>query len=120
LLWQCFAWRHEASASGEWLCSDAQINFMRALTAQREAYRLTAEEREAFRSLRGWPPESAFMFWKDIASSRARDYRTIIGVEGDPLTFTALPVGHRKHWCWPMPLKCMKPASAFRHVESAD
>lgn len=78
----------------------------------RPAYELTPEEWQRFKAERNsrWPrPDFAFDFWKEVARARGLDYRTIIGNPDAPRTFTGLPRGHGKPWCWPMPLRCEKP-----------
>jgi hypothetical protein len=89
---------------------------MRSLIVQRETYRLTAEELLAFRCLGSWPPDGAFKFWKRVAVARALDYRTILCKPDKPGTFSALPIGHRKHWCWPMELTCAPPPKHFAYA----
>lgn len=82
---------------------------------KRQTYRLTPAERLAFAKLgHGWPPNVAEVhrFWGDVGHARGLDPATIIGVPYEPHAFTALPQGHGKHWCWPLPLKC-KPVRNF-------
>ena len=70
----------------------------------RLTYALTPEERQEFQAL--WPQETkAIKFWQAVADSRGLDYTTIMGVEGKPYSFTAMMMGHGKHWCWPEPLE---------------
>ena len=64
--------------------------------------KLTRDEWKAFRSLR--PVEgAAFAFWDRVARARDIDCRTIIY---DGYKYTGLPNGHKKYWCWPIPLTC--------------
>ena len=70
----------------------------------RKEYTLTDNEFGAFRKLGNYP-EEGFDFWRDVARARNLDYKTIIGNVTNQRSFTALPVGHGKHWCFPLPLK---------------
>jgi len=72
---------------------------------KRESYTLTPDEIKEFRRL---PLDygHAFEFWHKVAYTRGLDHKTIIGTETN---FTALPLGHGAHWCWPSPLKCISP-----------
>jgi hypothetical protein len=62
-----------------------------------------AEVRERQRLLPN--PGVLIEFWAKVANARSVDRKTIIS-EG--IKFSALPLGHDKHWCWPIPLKCKK------------
>lgn len=78
----------------------------------RQTYTLTPEEREEFRGL--WPQEGkVFRFWQRVAAARGLDYHTIIGTENAPYSFTAMPVDHGKHWCFPEPLGVKAPGKLF-------
>lgn len=46
----------------------------------------------------------AFAFWREVANRRQLDPKSIIWISGDK--YSALPRGHRAHWCYPMPLRC--------------
>lgn len=70
---------------------------------QRQHFNLTAPERERFDMLRPIPGD-AFAFWRQVAQARGLDPGSIIGIPNG--TFTALPLGHNKHWCFPFPLVC--------------
>ncbi len=50
---------------------------------------------------------AAFDFWREVAEKRGLDSGSIIS---DGKMFTGLPSGHGKHWCFPIPLKCKRPA----------
>lgn len=54
---------------------------------------LEPDEQVEFGRLRKWPG-AAFAFWRRVCGRRGLDPKTLIG-------FTALPIGHGKHWCWP-------------------
>jgi hypothetical protein len=54
-----------------------------------------------------------FKFWQRVADARGLDYHTIIGTENAPYSFTAMPVGHGKHWCFPEPLELPKSGKLF-------
>jgi hypothetical protein len=54
-------------------------------------------------------PDVAFAFWGRVAYARGLDYRTILF---DDAEYSALPDGHRRHWCFPAPLKCKTPVPA--------
>lgn len=56
-------------------------------------------------------PGHAFNFWRALAYEMQLDASSIIGDEVKPYTFSALPIGHTKHWCYPIPLKCAKPVA---------
>lgn len=70
----------------------------------RNSYALTDKEAKKFRSL---PPEEghAWAFWGDVAHSRGLDPYSIIGDTRDGTKFTAMPYGHGKDWCFPLPIK---------------
>jgi hypothetical protein len=69
----------------------------------RKEYLLTDNEFGTFRKL-GSYPEEGFDFWRGAAKARNLDYKTIIGNTTNQRAFTALTVGHGKHWCFPLPL----------------
>src|SRR5579885_1092405 len=82
---------------------------------RRNTYRLTPAERISFANLRPFFDASAvFRFWGQVARSRGLDPATVIGVPFQPDAFTALPWDHGRHWCWPMPLRCRRPASEIQ------
>ena len=70
----------------------------------RKQFELDRFERNRFQSLNPFQDE-AFMFWRRVAQVRNLDPESVIS-NGN--TFTALPIGHGKWWCFPMPLKCKK------------
>jgi hypothetical protein len=80
----------------------------------RRAYQLTTEERAIFARLcqrkRWYNADDVWRFWWGVARSRGLDYTTIIGQSGDCMSFTALPLGHGRHWCFPSALKLPKAA----------
>lgn len=75
----------------------------------RKSYALTEVELKKLKSL---PEEEgvAWEFWGDVAHSRGLDHKTVIGHSYDRSIFTAMPYGHNKDWCFPLPLKCHKKA----------
>lgn len=79
----------------------------------RNSYSLTLSERDRFNALRADQGE-AYKFWKAVASARNLDYKSILCDERGGFTFTALPTGHDKHWCWPVELKCKRPPVSVR------
>ena len=88
----------------------------------RSTYRLTADELDALNAL--WPlprfvtdSGRTWEFWRWVAAARGLDYTTIIGKPFVRDTFTALPLGHGKHWCWPSPLNLQKPPPEFSAAE---
>lgn len=81
---------------------------------KRETFRLSPEESALFRSLLPHQ-EVAWSFWKRVANSRSLDYKSIIGNPFDRESFTALPLKHGKHWCWPHELKCARSPIEFPH-----
>jgi hypothetical protein len=72
---------------------------------KRENYKLTQEERKEWSKLKPLP-NVAFAFWEKVALRRGLDYTTFLTDFEDPTVFSALPLGHKKHWCWPYALKC--------------
>jgi hypothetical protein len=85
---------------------------------KRETYRLAPAERLAFAKLRPlYDASSVFRFWWAVARARCLDGTTIIGMPGDPHAFTALPLDHGKHWCWPKPLNCKKSAATLEQED---
>lgn len=74
----------------------------------RKTFELNEIERAAFKRLRPIQDE-AVSFWNRAAIRRRLDPESVISSSN---TFSALPLGHDKHWCWPLHLKCRKkPAS---------
>jgi hypothetical protein len=74
----------------------------------REQYHLTPIELRKFNRI---PPfqNEALGFWSWVARSRGLDPETVISESNSQqVRFTALPIGHGKAWCYPMPLKCKK------------
>ena len=69
----------------------------------RKTYELNSEEIDVFERLPPIP-EVARRFWDRMAVARGLDQRSVIGLAG--YRFTALSVGHGKHWCYPSPLEC--------------
>jgi hypothetical protein len=69
--------------------------------------RLSSEETAAFNRI---PPlqGEAWNFWKRVAVLRKLDADTLLWENG---VVTALPLGHGKQWCYPLPLKCRKRAA---------
>ena len=75
---------------------------------ERREYRLGSQELEKLSS-KFKDEKSLWEFWAEVASKRKLDHKTIIGHDADRRRFTALPIGHKQHWCFPFPLKCAKP-----------
>lgn len=50
-------------------------------------------------------PGDALAFWAKVAQVRNLDPKSMLT---NGKTFTALPVGHGKHFCWPLSLQCKK------------
>lgn len=44
-------------------------------------------------------------WWGQVAHLNGIDPGSIIHSSIDSTKFTALPIGHGKHWCWPSPLQ---------------
>lgn len=87
---------------------------------RRKTYELTIEECEDLERLRRDVPGVAFTFWRKAAARRDLDYKTILGHAGGIRSkFTALPMGHGKHWCWPIPLACKRKPDLTGVIESA-
>lgn len=70
----------------------------------RKEYILTTVELIQFKWLRPFPGE-ALAFWEKVATARQLDCKTVIS-NGEK--FTALPLNHGKHWCFPIAIKCKK------------
>ena len=68
----------------------------------REKHQLNPIELRKFQRLAPFQGE-AVAFWSWVARSRNLDPKSIIS---NGQNFTALPIGHGKHWCFPTPLKC--------------
>jgi hypothetical protein len=77
----------------------------------RLSFMLTPDERKTLDQLPYAPAtgEFAWRFWRTVARERGLDYKTIIGDEKDRSKFTALPLDHGKHWCFPEALTCTNP-----------
>lgn len=79
------------------------------MTVQRITYRMSDEDWSKFLALQPIVGE-AYDFWRALGRKLGFDYRTVMPVAPhakDRRSFTALPFRHhRKHWCWPLPLKC--------------
>lgn len=75
----------------------------------RNSYSLTDKEVKRFYALH--PEEGyAWEFWADVGRSRGLDPYSIIGDIEDREIFTAMPYGHGKDWCYPMPIKNQRKA----------
>ena len=73
----------------------------------RKKFTLSEAEFKQFKVLRHQPYQNiAINFWAKVANDRGLDPASIIS-SGE--TFTGLPVGHEKWWCYPVALKCSKP-----------
>ena len=71
---------------------------------KRVVFKLTNDERYRFRRLKSTPTSSnAFPFWEEVAKARGFDPKSIMWTDGE---LSALPLGHNKWWCYPVPLKC--------------
>lgn len=72
----------------------------------RQTFQLNEIEKKQFARLRREPfPGVAWRFWRSVADRRGVDSKSLIS-RGE--YFTALPIGHNKAWCFPIPLKCSK------------
>lgn len=72
----------------------------------RQSFKLSEVELKQHKRLIKAPfPGEAWRFWKRVAAARGVDHGSIIS-RGE--YFTALPIGHGKAWCFPIPLKCSK------------
>jgi hypothetical protein len=88
--------KQRRSSAGRYLPIILKENTM----AERQHFALTSQEYDEFLHLRPIPGE-AFDFWRKVARDRKVDPGSIISEFG---RFTALPLGHRDHWCHPAPL----------------
>ena len=70
----------------------------------RKAFKLNHAE---WRQVRALPPVQgiALQWWHNKAISLGLDPKTLLMCD-DGWRFTGLPLGHGKHWCWPIDLKC--------------
>ena len=75
----------------------------------RTTHTLTPQEADELRLIPPFP-EFAWTFWRKVSAARGLDARSAIG--GDRGTFSALPAGHGRHWCWPVQLTCSAPPPA--------
>lgn len=82
---------------------------------KRKSYYLDGHEIDKFNRLFCHQPKDgeAYAFWRGVAYDRGLDYQTILGIEGRQHEFTALPLGHGKHWCYPLSLKCRNAPPKF-------
>ena len=81
----------------------------------RKVYHLTPSEHAEWKKLAYKVTEGcAVDFWGTVAEDRGLDAKSIICYLERPDEFTALPVGHGKHWCWPMQLACKSPPPEFK------
>lgn len=73
----------------------------------RKSYHLFDHEIVKFNRLK---PElgEAWEFWGEVCYIRGLDYASMMGNVDKPNEFTALPLNHGKHWCYPYTLKCSK------------
>lgn len=70
----------------------------------RKTLNLNDGQMEQFRRLRPLQNE-AHTFWKAIAKLNELDPVSIIS---NAPSFSGLPLGHQKQWCFPILLKCVK------------
>jgi hypothetical protein len=83
----------------------------------RKKYTLTDDELAEWRAL---PQESseqdraldAWVFWNKVCRGRGLDSASLLAAHV-PDTFTALPIGHGKPWCWPQALRCRRLPEEF-------
>jgi hypothetical protein len=79
----------------------------------RQKHNLTTTELSEWREL---PQDSdednrsqdAWVFWNKVCWARGLDSASLIGWNTVPGQFSALPLGHKLHWCFPTPLKCKR------------
>ena len=75
---------------------------------ERGDYEMNIGEWDAFHRIQP-VADAAWEFWRSLGRRYGFDYRTVMSSRVDGYAsrkFTALPLGHTKHWCWPMELKC--------------
>jgi len=70
---------------------------------ERSTHQLSVENIRELKALR---PQSqvAFDFWRRLCAKLGLDSKTVITYPN--YRFSALPLGHDKHWCWPHALGC--------------
>lgn len=76
------------------------INIQDKPRVRRQRFELNIDDQDEMNNLLPVAGQ-AFAFWRRVAWRLGIDPATIIG-EGD--SFTALPVWHGKHWCYPQSL----------------
>jgi len=69
---------------------------------KRVTFKLSSDERYRLRRLKPLPGQ-AFKFWETVAETRGIDPASIMWIDGE---YSGLPVGHKHHWCYPVPLVC--------------
>lgn len=91
----------------------------------RKKYHLTDAEFKEWQALPQDNDDEArgndtWIFWNKVCRARALDSASLLsGLVPDQ--FSALPLGHTLHWCYPMPLRCKKSPPEFVSVQvSAD
>jgi hypothetical protein len=72
----------------------------------RKTYTLSPSELVRFNRLRPEQGEG-WTFWQEMGDKLGFDYATVMTTNpANRGTFTALPKGHEKDWCFPSALKC--------------
>jgi hypothetical protein len=83
----------------------------------RKKYRLTTAELDEWRNL---PQDStdqdraldAWQFWNRVCWARGIDGASMLAGHM-PDQFTAMAIGHGRHWCHPQALRCKRPPEDF-------
>jgi hypothetical protein len=79
----------------------------------RNTYHLTPEESASFAKLcartRWHNAEDIWRFWGGVAVARGLDPKSVMCKGTDRESFTALPLGYGKDWCFPSSLKVAAP-----------
>lgn len=83
----------------------------------RQKHILTKEEYTKLKKLPYGEPDHGHDFWATVALSRGLDPETVIGDFEEIEYFTALPLGHGKHWCYPYSLKCKRSPKSIKIKE---
>lgn len=78
----------------------------------RQLIKLDPKEWSDFHDIRN--EAQAWRFWQAVANERGLDPHSLYSSDGTVQKVSGLPLGHGKHWCWPVPLKCKYDPRAVR------
>lgn len=79
--------------------------------SDRKEYTLSPADYLTLKAIRY--PEEIWPFWFSVGERLGIDSKSIIGLPHKGRQhFSALPIGHKRHWCYPFVLRC-KPVVWF-------